>query len=325
MVNVLSATLVARSKLEFVHPLSFGDGNLAGSDRSAAGIRCSECHNCRSPKHRAKVETDGIDCILTTNMLQENGITFEEVLPTAIARVAERAQPFIERQGVHSALSAERDTAIQLLLTDRIHDLQLRGDPIATVPNKGSLHICGSEDPEALEVLINATRQNMDGPGYLSGIAFRLVGEDWEPWMPFPNHPTFDAFNVCRQCALRAIYAQQRNFIYKNALPGVPEAFIATFSNHRDPETNRDYSYCAWTNGVLSELPKTDRIGLGHVEGKDYESHGLFKWSDVVEVAGHLMKRQDGYPERWLVDDFPDEAAIFELQHRTGPTIEGRA
>ena len=67
--------------------------------------------------------------------------------------------------------------------------------------------------------------------------------------------------------------------------------FGVTVTGHR-------LSYCVWTEGATSLLPKTERIILG---GED-QAPVVVPWDKVVEIVGDLMTPMDMYPERYRVD-----------------------
>ena len=68
-------------------------------------------------------------------------------------------------------------------------------------------------------------------------------------------------------------------------------------------------SYCVWTDGIDSLLPKTDLIMIGNVEGS-----AAYEWDRVAEVAGHMLEAvEDLYPTRYRVSQIPTDEQLRQI------------
>ena len=88
------------------------------------------------------------------------------------------------------------------------------------------------------------------------------------------------------------------------------EVFVATFCGAQQNGTGKVISYCVWSDGVDSLLPKTDLIyffqgGKGKDEGAIC---AICDWDAVENEFGHLLEAEDIYPPRFRVRSFPSSA-----------------
>ena len=91
----------------------------------------------------------------------------------------EHTGPFSKVGGLYSLTSGGAFNASRILLTDLICDLNVAGDPIATVTHRKSLYVCGSDDADSLGAMARLTNDDLRHEGAHSGMAFRLVGDEW--------------------------------------------------------------------------------------------------------------------------------------------------
>ena len=200
--------------------------------------------------------------------------------------------------------------ASRLILLDLIRRLPVRGDYIAMVPNRDSLLISGSDDQQGLGILCKLARESFQQPRPISTIALRLEGDDWQPWLPESDSPLYGVFRELRLRTLAAEYSDQDELLTAAQRSQGSDAMPAAFQVVQDTATQLYSSYCVWNEGITSLLPRTDLMTLTLAGGK---SVGTFEWSHVQQVAGTLMRLQDTYPERWLVQEFPSEQQLKEL------------
>ena len=200
--------------------------------------------------------------------------------------------------------------ASRLILLDLIRRLPVRGDYIAMVPNRDSLLITGSDDQQGLGILCKLARESFQQPRPISTIALRLEEDDWQPWLPEPDSPLYGVFRELHLRTLAAEYSDQDELLANVQRARGKDALPAAFQVVQDTATQLYSSYCIWTEGVASLLPRTDLITLAIADGKPI---GTFPWQQVQQVAGTLMRAEDVYPERWLVQEFPSQQQLKAL------------
>lgn len=200
--------------------------------------------------------------------------------------------------------------ASRLILLDLIRRLPVRGDYIAMVPNRDSLLITGSEDQQGLGILCKLARESFQQPRPISTIALQLEGDDWTPWLPEPDSPLYGVFRELRLRTIAAEYSDQDALLAAVQRSQGSDATPAGFQVVQDTTTQLYSSFCVWTEGASSLLPRTDLVTLARADG---QLVGTFEWRNLQRVVGPLMRPYDVYPERWLVQEFPSEQQIREL------------
>jgi len=103
---------------------------------------------------------DGMRYIVQED-LDRWGVTLYEALEAARGNLSQTEKAFIgPEKGEGLYLSANRDNydASRLILLDLIRKFNVKGDPIAMIPNRDTLLVAGADDPDALAVLGHQNR-----------------------------------------------------------------------------------------------------------------------------------------------------------------------
>jgi uncharacterized protein YtpQ (UPF0354 family) len=239
------------------------------------------------------------------------GITFYEAMEVARENLSALPAKFIGPQSGEGAyLSATGDSydGSRLLLTDIIRRFQVKGDPVALIPNRENLVIVGSEDDEGLSGMLKMTTEALKQPRPISGIALRLHGDEWVPWLPAVSHPPYKDFRQLQLQTLGQNYAEQKDLLDKLHVRNGEDVFVASFSALPAPD-GRVLSYATWTDTTNSLLPKTDVLVLGRLGGEPR----VVEWQRVMDVAGDLVEPLDIYPPRYRVREFPSEEQLAAM------------
>ena len=246
---------------------------------------------------------------ITQENLDGWGVTFYEAMEAAHHNLTQLQHAFIgpkEGEGVYLCAANDGYASSRLLLLDVIRQLRVAGDPVAMVANPETLIVTGSEDLDGLKGMLRLAMNSLQQPRPISGMAVRLDGDEWVPWLPDPSHPLFNEFRGLQLQSLGRDYAQQ-----KEVLDGTTDkdTFVASFSIVQHPETKRFMTYCIWPKGGLTFLPRTDRIAFMQ-EGKDPV---MADWNRVVEVMCDSVTPMDIYPQRFRVSGFPTEEQLAAM------------
>ena len=241
--------------------------------------------------------------------LDDWGVTFYEALEAARHNLIQLDHAFIgpkEGEGIY--LSAVKDSydSSRLILTDLIRRLRVAGDCVAMIPNPDTLIVTGSDDLEGLKGMLGLAANALQQPRPISGIAVRLDGDDWVPWLPDPSHPLVNEFRALHSQSFGRAYAEQREMLDATT---DKDMFVASFYIVQKPETGHVMTYCVWGKDVLSLLPRTDAIAFMQ-EGK---GPLMATWDRAIEVVGHLMQPLGIYPERFRVSDFPTDDELTAM------------
>lgn len=196
----------------------------------------------------------------------------------------------------------------RLLLKDTIRNMKLDGLPIAMPITRDCLLITGSEDVEGLGIMATLAQKKINDARPLLPIPLKLDGDEWEKWLPPSDHPHFRQFKELEVGYLYGEYAEQKKLLDQRNEQAGRDIFEATFSAmERDGVV---VSYCAWTKGVVTSLPKTDYVGLFVPEPK---SMRFVRWENLQKIAAEIMLPLNHHPPRWLVEDFPSEEQIAQM------------
>lgn len=252
--------------------------------------------------------------------LENWGVTFYEALEAACANLRQKEDPvFVSpHEGVYLSATGDNYDASRLILTDMVHQFDVRGDMIAMVLNRDTLAITGSDCLAGLKIIAARARQALAEPRPISTIALRLENDEWQEWLPPSDHSLHQEFALLRMQSLGQQYAEQKELLEEHYRQNEKEVFVATFSAVRNTQTGGVNSYCVWSDGALqSLLPKTDfvyffRPGAAESEGGIVAS---CPWEAFERDLRPLIEPLDLYPPRFRVRAFPSADQLKRLKN----------
>jgi hypothetical protein len=239
------------------------------------------------------------------------GVTFYEALEAAMEYLLSLEAKFIgpeSSEGVYLSATGDNYDSSRLLIREAFRHFQVKGDHIAMIPNRENLIVAGSEDADALAGMVKLAKKAMKEPRPISGIALRLDGDEWKPWLPSPSHPSYKKFQQLRLQALEQDYAKQAKVLDKVNMKNGEDVLVASFDWVRSP-TRRVFSCTSWTETTNTLLPKTDVVMFLRIAGEPV----MAEWENVVDAAGDLMEAVDIYPPRFRVREFPTEKQLAAM------------
>jgi hypothetical protein len=194
-----------------------------------------------------------------------------------------------QRLGPGRYRSAWRDNldGSRVLLPGVLRQLELEGDPVVLLPDRDTLLVVGSGDPEGLTWALRGALECLDElPRALNGCPLRLRGFSWEPLRVRPGHPALALLRRAERRRLRDEYAHQKNLLdrHHGALGKAIE--VAPFRL----EPAASVAVLSRPQGE-SWLPKADRVGLDWAGGR-----AEVPWERVQE---HLEPVAGLFPERF--------------------------
>jgi hypothetical protein len=200
-----------------------------------------------------------------------------------------------------------------MVALDLIRQFEVEGDYLAMAPNRERLYVTGTDNREALEILLKFVEEDLSNERFISGMAFRLVGDEWQSWLPPEGHELRLRFNQLRLQTIGQNYADQAEMLNKRHQRDGVDIFVASYSGITDKATGNMTSYCMWSDGVEALLPETDEVMFATRDNGEIKMAARADWQKVRQLAGHLMEPQELYPERWRVREFPDANLLAEL------------
>jgi uncharacterized protein YtpQ (UPF0354 family) len=242
--------------------------------------------------------------------LNEWGQTFYEVMETAIDNLEQVDFAFASvGECLYASATGDNYDASRLLLHELIRSFKVKGDVVALVANRDRLLVTGSDDEEGLGIMAAIAEETLDEPRPISGIPLRLEGDDWVTWLPAAGHPHHDKFRKLYLKSMAGEYAEQKSLLESWQEKEGIDRFIASYSVVQQ-EDGTLFSYAVWSKGIVTELPRTDKV-IFFEEGKEVVASG--DWDRVQAIVGHLMKAGSRYPPRWLVDEFPSDEQLARI------------
>lgn len=216
---------------------------------------------------------------------------------------------------VYVSATGDNYDASRLVMLDLVRKMPVRGEHIAMVPNRDTLVITGSDDAAGLEVLCKIAEESFEKPRPISTVALRLVGDEWESWLPEPGSPLFAKLHELKLRTVGMEYNDQKELLDQIHQQSGEDLFVASFSAVQHKDTGRISSYSVWSEGVDTLLPETDDVVLlrADEEADKVRLAAAGKFERVRQIAGDLMQPLGTYPERYRVAEFPSAQQLAAI------------
>jgi hypothetical protein len=258
---------------------------------------------------------------VSAKTLAEWGKTFDELLPIARENLWKISnQDFNQSQpGFYHSPWTDSHDASRLFLHDLIWQLKVRGQHVAMVPNRDLLMVTGSEDHENLARMGEiAEKVLQEQPRPMSGVAVRLEGASWVPFLPPQDSPAYVPLKRAAMRSMAMCYGEQTNLLQEWCKKTGQDIFVANHSIvQRDDGTW--FSWAVWVEGVTDALmPQAEFIAFGGGKGGKKQL-GWARSADVKSKLGHYLEPTKHYPPRWRVRKFPTPAELQALRLTAEP------
>jgi hypothetical protein len=243
------------------------------------------------------------------------GVSFDDALAVACDNLRQMSgQDFVQPvPGVWLSPWRDNYDASRLVLPELLMRFEVEGDLVAAAPNRDVLVLTGSEDAAGLAFLCSLVEEQMEKPRPLSALAVRLDGTTWLPFLPDPDSPLYERFKLLQVRSAMQDHDEQAECLNALHERTGEDVFVAGYKAVRK-EGGRVISWCVWSEGVDTLLPRTDEVFFfrpaGEGEGK-VVARG--RWARVREVAGELMEPCGLYPERLRVRSFPTDEQLAAI------------
>lgn len=241
------------------------------------------------------------------------GVDFDQALSTARSNLRESPdEPFVEvLPGVYQAAWGDAYDSSRALLPDLLHRVPVAGLPVFMLATRDVLLVTGEGDLQGQAQMLELAANAFADGRVISWEVLRY--DDGQ----LHAHVLADAGLRERQRQLRLeldveAYALQKQLLERVHQKHEEDVFVASFMVHSDDHV----SLCAWTDGVASSLPRTDRLVLV-MPVEDGEAETLMvDWEQAQPVLGHLLREdiRHIHPPRYLTLGFPDAETRARLQ-----------
>ena len=268
--------------------------------------------------------------------MKQAGLTLEQALQRAFQNLPPAGgsglsgPSFEEMQGLAWLPTGELNEHVAMRLLDvaAIRKLPVRGQHVAFVPHTHVLWISGTYQHQEVGLLVELTMQELDNPpGKPLASGPLVLGEDgrWRPWQPPPEHPHY--WNVKRLHTLgqEELYRSQKETLDQLPKDDPNPPFVASYSVLEGGRegSGRLYSYCVFATTSL--LPRTEYVMLRTITNEAelaanpnaeprFEASLFLTWESFAAFQGENLRPQGMYPERYYIDQFPDDLEWKKLQ-----------
>lgn len=247
---------------------------------------------------------------IVPDQLEKWGISFHQAFNAARENLSETPAKVAHLgESFFASVTGDNYDASRIVLLDRLQQLPVKGELIVAVPNRDSLLVTGSEDPDGLRVMFDLVKAAMSEPRPMSPIPLRLVGDQWFDWDLPSTLPMYHKWRALQMEFLGGIYGEQKQYLEALNEKAHEDVFVATYSCMRK-KTGEGLSFCIWGEGIPTLLPKTDIVYIGRQD----KTAVMVEWDQMELVVGELVEPTDHYPPRYRVNSFPSNEEFGRLQ-----------
>jgi hypothetical protein len=257
---------------------------------------------------------------ITAKALADWGKSFDDVLAIAKENLWRRSneawdQPF---PGLHVSPWHDSHDASRLFLHDLIWQLPVKGDHVAIAPNRIALLVAGADDPEALVALGELAQAALDDDRPISGVAHRLDGNRWVPWLPPADHPAHAPLKMAAAKSRARDYAEQKDLLERLHEQSGRDCYVAGFEAMHDKADGRIVTFTFWVEGITDALMagEAEYICLGQGDDPEHQTTLWARMADARAGAAELFEETGHIPKRYCVRAFPTAAQLQAMGAR---------
>lgn len=235
-------------------------------------------------------------------------ISLENALKVALDNLRDRTDDkFVNLgDGVVAGVWEDAYDSSRILLPDLIYRAGCGSDPVLMVPTRGRFLLCAANSSTSQLKMLEHAQDCMEQEGrVVSACMYKLREGKVVSYTP-DNADVLDRLKNLQTTQRAEDYSSQKELLEALHDKTGEDIFVATYTVLKNNDTDKLTSLSTWTRGVVSLLPKTDLVAMvipGAQEG-EYTSK-ILSWDDLCNTASELMQSVEGYPERYLVKEFP--------------------
>jgi hypothetical protein len=186
----------------------------------------------------------------------------------------------------------------RLLLPGLLQRLPLQGDPVVVLPNRDTMLVAGSEDPQGLKWILEGALEFLnEDPRSLNGCPLRLRNYLWEPFRPLDEHPIQPLLGRIHKRRLREEYGHQKALLDRRHGAQGKAITLAPFQVEKTAG-GQTRSFTTWSPAMGEAwLPETDQVRLAWELGRE-PGRAWVPWARVQSRLSHLLEPVGLFPER---------------------------
>jgi hypothetical protein len=238
---------------------------------------------------------------------------FDRLLQKARRNLLARgAEEEFEQLGPGRFRSTWRDNldGSRMLLPGVLQRLPLQGDPVVLLPNRDTLLVVGSEDPEGLDWALRGALEFLDeDPRSLNGCPLRLRNYQWEPFQPREEMALLGRILKRR---LLTEYGHQKALLDRRHGVQGKAITLAPFQVEKTA-SGKAASFTIWSPAMGEAwLPEADQVRLAWEWGRE-PGRAWVPWAKVQHRLSHLLEPVGLFPERYRFKAAPRPDQLEDL------------
>ena len=244
--------------------------------------------------------------LVTNDMLDTWGVTFEDVFEAGLGQLRERTQVRFERKGGYfvGEWNDGYDSS-RALLPALFEHLPLKGAPVLVMPNEATLMVAGADDIATMGKLLEKAEKifnHASRPQNPSPLIIR--SGKVEDYTAVASSPLYNQVQRAKGLTEARAYDQQKRLLEKLYQNQGKEVLVATYFLSKRP--NGTYvSHSGWGKGIATLLPKTDVVALADPAIPEAERGMVtLPWDELFSLAGGQMLEVQMFPPRYFVSQF---------------------
>jgi hypothetical protein len=189
----------------------------------------------------------------------------------------------------------------RILLPGLLRRLPVLGDPVVVLPNRDTLLVAGSEDPQALCWILEAAHQFMWGdPRAMNGCPLKLEGYDWAPWEAPEGHPAARLLGRLGRRRLVMEYTHQKDIL--DRINGRNGTSVDVASFHLEELEGGAVASRTYLPRTSQEgwLPLADQVGVLEEDRRNPRCLWV-PWAEAKARLGDVLEPLGMFPERYRV------------------------
>ncbi|MCM2459116.1 DUF1444 family protein [Pseudomonas sp. CG7] len=291
-------------------------------------VRLEHARNGGDKPHDVVYRSLGRDCVimlavdspestatLTRGPEAQWGVTMDEAVAISIENLRDATHEAFDEiiPGLYAAQWADGYDSSRVLLPDVLHRASVKGRPVFMIPSRDVLMVTGDKDEQGIRQMVELSFIALERGRAVSTDIYTYDGRDIVPF-----HPDDEGVNnrlaKLEHLLLQGSYSNQKELLDKVNLETGVDVFVASYHLYELADQNgKTVSMSAWTKGVLTLLPKTDRVALVEPVQGGEPTVKTVPWGELESELGDLLTTDAGYPPRYRTLGFPSPEQLNRL------------
>lgn len=290
-------------------------------------VRLEHVRSKQAP-HEVVYQRLGHDCVtllgldfpestatLTKGPEPQWGVTMDEALAIAINNLRDNTREGFGEiiPGLYIGQWADGYDSSRVLLPDVLQRAPIKGQPVFMIPNRDVLMVTGDKDNQGIRHMVELSFKALENGRAISTQIYTYKDRSIVPFQA-GDDVTKQRRATLEHLLLQGNYQLQKELIDKINVETGKDVFVAKYNLFELADSDgQTVSLCTWTKGVVSMLPKTDRVALVEPLQDDEPNVKIVHWSELENECSELLISDNTYPLRFSTAGFPSAEQLSRL------------